>query len=195
MRLSWLLLVTACGFEPGKAVEDAPKAPGDMAADAAGNGSQIDGSTVDPAPCVTTGLACAGSVVAMPCNGACWIACTSSVAIPSQNAAANACAAWGGKLAPLRTLADHQCVVSTLFPNYAHWIGLEQSNNATSVAAGWTWNGDGIAITFEAWGAGQPDDQNANENGTEQCAFIGTTGDWHDEQCGSNGLYRFSCRR
>jgi len=162
--------------------------------------TMIDAAMMSDGPtagvCNTAGLVCAGTTYATMCNGACWVRCTSNVAIANQPAAVTACTTWGGKLAPIRNQADHDCVVQTLFPGYAHWIGFEQASIATSVSTGWSWNSDGVTPTYFHWGSGQPNDLDANETDhAEQCAFINTAGDWHDDLCSSNGLYRFSCRR
>ena len=173
---------------------------GDVLVDTGDSAPPPPADTMIDAPpgvtCSTSGLTCAGQTMAAICNGTCWVKCTSAAPIAGQLMADIACTAWGGKLAPIRSAADQQCVVGVLFPDQAHWIGLEQSSIATTVATDWTWNGDGVAITFTGWGNGQPNDLNGNENDhAEQCAFINNVGDWHDEDCGNGGLYRFSCRK
>jgi hypothetical protein len=209
-RACWLLFVAACKFTHGEGHQgDALVVPIDSD-EPDGMTQMTDGSMADAAmviadaptdgpivsTCGTANFTCAGSAVAINCNGGCWIKCTQGAPIANQAAAATACANWGGKLAPLRTQADENCVAQTLFPSQAHWIGLEQAGNASSVAGSWTWNSDGMALSFTGWGTGQPNDINGNENDhAEQCAFMNTSGDWHDTPCSDGGLYRFSCRQ
>ncbi|HEY5922768.1 MAG TPA: C-type lectin domain-containing protein [Kofleriaceae bacterium] len=146
--------------------------------------------------CSTGGFVCTGTAVAITCNGSCWVKCQTTVPVAGQNVAAVACAGWGGSLAPIRNTADQACVAQMLFPSQAHWIGLEQDSTASLVTAGWTWNGNGVAISYDNWGNGQPNDANGTEpDHAEQCAFMNTAGDWHDTSCTDNGLYRFSCRK
>ena len=196
------MIVTACGFEHGApARRDAPPAIDDAdidAPDAAPNmiDAMVDAQPPNPVTCNPTGLPCVGTATAIACNGGCWVKCVSAGPITNQFAAATACTTWGGKLAPLKSTSDHTCAVMTIFSGQAFWIGLEQASTATQVDTQWTWNSDGVAITFDAWGMGQPNDLNGNENDhAEQCAFINTDGDWHDEACTNGGLYRFLCRR
>ena len=199
------MLLAACRFAPGSGMDqpqdDAPPPGIDGAIDAPRSDSMVimaDAAVDGPftSTCSGIGLTCAGSVVAVMCNGGCWAKCTSSVAIVNQAAAAGACATWGGELAPIRNQGDQDCVANTLFPQQAPWIGFEQSGTATTLTTGWTWNSDGIAPVYTHWGSGQPNDSNGNENDhAEQCAFMNTAGDWHDTSCGDGGLFRFSCRR
>jgi hypothetical protein len=198
VRLTVLAVVLAagCAFDHGVLVQlDAPALNDDS------NGSMIDASTAD-APtdsaavlCSTSGFLCAGTPGFALCNGACWVKCQTSAALPNQNAADVACTAWGGKLAPIRSAADQQCVAQLLFPGQANWIGLEQSDSATTVSSGWSWNSDGAPLTFTAWATGQPNDANGNENSAEQCAYMSTSGTWQDTDCTANVYTRFSCRK
>jgi hypothetical protein len=187
--------IAGCGFPHGSLSRGDAPPPGDGDIDA--ELDAIDGPPdADTNVCSTVGLSCPGGMVAMAaCNGACWVKCTLPGMI-TQPMAASACTAWAGKLAPVRTLADQNCVAVTLFPTQASWIGFEQANNAATVSAGWSWNSDGVTSSYTNWdtAGNQPDDANNNENGAEQCAFLPTTGLWHDADCGG-GLYRFSCRR
>jgi hypothetical protein len=170
----------------------------------------MDDAAIDAAPdahpdatvtasCSATGLTCLnGSTSAVTCNGACWVKCTydATSGTPVTEPQASAlCSAWGGKLAPIRDANDQACVGTTLFSSQASWIGFEQSVNASSLTGGWSWNSDGVTPTYTHWDTnGQPDDNNGSENGQEQCAFMPTTGVWHDTDCFGT-LYRFSCRK
>jgi hypothetical protein len=190
-------VAAACNFSHGSLAkdagdDDAPRidAPTDGALDAA----------VDAAPdlgsCNTTGFTCVGGTpVAVTCNGACWLKCQQSTPVANEPAAAAACAAWGGKLAPIRDLADNNCVAVTLFPAQASWIGFEQASTATVKTDEWSWNSDGVAPTFTNWSVGQPNDLDGTEDGQEQCAFMPTNGTWQDVECAHTALYRLSCRR
>ncbi|HEX5059528.1 MAG TPA: C-type lectin domain-containing protein [Kofleriaceae bacterium] len=206
MRLGCLCiaLVAACGFEHGTSVtrDDAPSTLDDVlaAVDAPGDTMNVivdapPDSSLPPPPCSTTGLICVGTTVAMNCNGACWVGCTQTANVPNQDHAVTACTAWGGKLAPIRTQADQNCV-EQIFQGELNWIGFEQSSTATSLTTGWTWNSDGLTPTYTHWAAGQPNDVNGNENDhAEQCAFMDDNGTWGDSQCGNAAYFRFSCRK
>jgi hypothetical protein len=75
----------------------------------------------------------------------------------------------------------------------ASWIGLTQSNLATSPSTGWTWNGT-TPLVYTNWLSGKPDDADNNENGEEQCASIRPNGGtWDDDGCG--GSLDFFCER
>lgn len=164
----------------------------------------VDAPTIDAVPdappdayaCTTAGLACPnGAAVKLTCNGACWVKCTAAVAFPDEPTVAAACVAWGGKLAPLRTAADQGCVSQMVFPSQASWIGFEQAPGQITPALGWSWNSDGVPLTYTHWSSGQPDDGSAThtETGREQCAYMTTLGEWQDTPCTGNVFYRFSC--
>jgi hypothetical protein len=197
VRLVPLVLAAGCSYLPGAI------APPRDDADTADGSATVDGTmppadaAIDAPPlaCGTGGLTCAGTAVATTCNGACWVKCTQTVPVTNQLQASVNCIAWGGKLAPVRTAADQACVTQTLFPSQAHWIGFEQAGGATEVDQLWSWNSDAQDATPFGWGNGQPNDTDLAENGQENCAFINTAGEWHDESCANSGLYRFSCRR
>jgi len=191
-----LVVVCACGFEHGAISHDSQIDTG------SGSGSNIDAAVDAPADakitnatCDTSGLTCAGTTVALMCNGACWVKCTQTVAVPSQLAASGACNGWGGELAPIRDANDQACVSQMLFPSQASWTGFEQSITSTTLSGGWSWNSDGVVPTFVNWDPGQPNDFNGVENGQEQCAYMTTSGGWQDTDCFSAASYRFSCRR
>ena len=192
------LAIAGCGFSHGALSRDASGDDDGPMIDAA-----IDAS-VDAAPdaapdlgsCNTTALTCLGGTpVAVTCNGGCWVKCQQGVPVANQATASAQCAAWGGKLAPIRVQADNDCVATTLFLGQASWIGFEQNATATTKTAGWTWNNDGIAEAYTNWSGGQPNDNDGTENGEEQCAYMPTVGTWQDIPCGDGGLFRFSCRR
>jgi hypothetical protein len=142
--------------------------------------------------CSTAGLVCAGLVAMRTCNGACWVGCTGGVEEPL---AAQRCAAWGGRLAPLQTQADYDCAHTVVLPGIASWTGFEQAPGQTSNLAGWSWNGDGLAPTFLNWSGGQPNDTDGNENGAEQCAYMSNpSGAWQDTPCTGSSQFAYSCR-
>jgi hypothetical protein len=200
-----LLAVAACGFPHGSLSSRSDAPAGDDDAPIVHDDAAID-AVPDARPdatvtstCSASGLTCLnGSVSAVSCNGACWVKCTiggTAGAPVTEPQAAALCDGWGGKLAPIRNASDQACVATTLFPSQASWIGFEQDVNATTLLGGWTWNSDGVAPSYTSWDTnGQPDDQNGSENGQEQCAFMPTTGLWHDTDCFGT-LYRFSCRK
>lgn len=198
-----LVIVAACSFDQGRAAIDAEPQPGsdaDTPLDAPGDMMMATTDAATDATfssCTTSGLICAGTPLALMCNGACWAKCTQiGVSVPNQATAAASCANWGGKLAPIRNQGDQDCLQQTLFPQQAHWIGFEQASSAASVTAGWSWSSDGVTSPFVHWDSGQPNDLDASETDhAEQCAFMTTAGGWQDVACGDNGLYRFSCRR
>jgi hypothetical protein len=197
-----VVAIAGCGFPHGTlsrddapivADDDAPRMI-DAAIDAAADAS------IDAAPnlgsCNTTALTCLGGTpVAVTCNAGCWVRCQQSTPVANEPAAAAACAAWGGKLAPIRSQQDNDCVAITLFPSQSSWIGYEQDAAATMKGTGWSWNHDGVASSYTNWSSGQPNDNDGTENGEEQCAYMPTNGTWQDVACSDASTYRFSCRR
>lgn len=192
--LTFVGLIAACSFTHGSLAHDDAHI---------GDGARTDGTTdgaIDASPdaqgCTTAGLTCTnGTAIAVMCNGACWVKCTQATSLANQAVASNACTAWGGKLAPLRSQADNDCVAVTLFPSQSSWIGFEQDSSATTKSGGWSWNGDGVTPTYTNWSSGQPNDLDGTEDGQEQCAYMPTTGTWQDTSCMDPNSFRFSCRR
>ena len=163
VRFAPLLLVASCNWIAG--LDDAVLRP--------------DG-TQQPV-CSTQGLTCSGSAMAQECNNRCLVSCSDAV---NETTAAMRCSQWHGKLAPLRDAASNHCIRDTVFMTGDVWIGLEQSATATMVDTNWSWNSDGLALTFTAWTTGQPDDMDMTENGQEQCAFMpNATETWSDTSC------------
>ena len=67
------------------------------------------------------------------------------------------------------------------------WIGLQQAASATTPAAGWSWV-TGASLAAAPWAAGQPDDGDGTENGTEQCATLGGSA-FTDEACSGSHVF------
>jgi hypothetical protein len=136
--------------------------------------------------CNTTGLTCAGTAMAMSCNG-CWVSCTETV---SESTAKNRCQAWGGSI-PLLNDTDFTTCVRTAVPTGDLWIGLEQASGQPSPAAGWTWLG-GMTPLSTNWGTNEPDDENGTETGKAQCARLPDgSSKWDDFPC--NTAITFAC--
>jgi hypothetical protein len=129
--------------------------------------------------CTASGLTCAGTAMAMFCNG-CWVSCTDQV---NEQTAKNRCQAWGGTI-PVLNDTDFTSCLRTAVPTGDLWIGLEQASGQSSPAAGWTWLGGMTPLTTD-WGPGEPDDDNGGtEIGKAQCARVpdGNTR-WDDLSC------------
>jgi hypothetical protein len=158
--------------------------PGDLG-DAA-----IDTAPIDAIPtCGVQGLTCSGNAVAYQCADTCWVGCSESL---PHNTASTRCTQWGGRLAPFESSSDQQCFRDYIQPSDDAWTGLEQMTGAASPAAGWSWNGDGLATPFLNWGSGQPDDGDANEDGAQQCAqILDGTNKWQDVPC--SATFTFAC--
>jgi hypothetical protein len=191
MRWGVAIALAGCGFRHGVVSDATHDSPPDVAIDA-----RIDAAPdapPDAVTCPTLAVACPAGITTMViCNNACWASCTAQGDEPTASAA---CTAWGGRLAPLQTQADQDCVHLTVFPGAASWIGFEQSAGATTLTGGWTWNSDGITPSFTNWSGGQPNDgADGVENGEEQCAYMSNpSGAWQDTAC-STLLFNFSCR-
>jgi hypothetical protein len=192
-----LVVCASCKFAPHLGVDDA-NAQTDTAASDSGPmiDAAADGSVDAAFVCSDTGLACpnAVSTAAITCNNACWVKCQSSTAFTDVDVLEQNCAAWGGKLAPLRDANDQSCVDAKLFKAQASYIGFRQAANQALPALGWSWNSDNKTPTFIHWSIGQPDDGAGVENGDEQCAFMTTNGDWQDVKCLGTQLFRYSCK-
>src|SRR5439155_18568010 len=116
MRWAGLAVLAGCAYHPGVAP----------------SGAARDAGPPDALACTADSLGCPlGMTAAVTCNGACWASCT---ARGDEHTAASACLAWGGRLAPLQTIADQTCVHQVVFPGAASWIGFEQAPGATTLA-------------------------------------------------------------
>jgi hypothetical protein len=160
-----------------------PDAPSDAPIDA--SAPPID--AMRPA-CTTAGLSCSGTAIMFTCGGDnCWVRCTGNV---PRNTARAACAGWMGALGEIDDATEQSCVAAHIGPG--GWIGLIQSDIATTPGTGWTWNGT-TPPAYTHWLAGKPDDADSNESGAEQCASIGIDGTWDDQNCSSSA--GFFCER
>ena len=183
------LVVGACSFrvEFG-AHRDAN--PVDAPDGAPGDAAPIDGATVFT--CATTSVTCAAAVsVVTSCNGKCWIACRELV--PFATATAR-CTAAAARLAPLQSVEDQNCLHLTVLAGTAAWTGFQQALGEAFDDTGWSWNGDGQNVSYTNWSAGQPNDGDAFEDDTEQCAYKSTpSGLWQDTTCAGT-MFAFACR-
>jgi hypothetical protein len=75
--------------------------------------------------------------------------------------------------------------------NADSWFGLVQLSGQPTPADGWSWNGDGQALSYLNWQPGQPDDADGVENDFEQCAYIASDDSWRDRACSTP--FAFSC--
>ncbi len=165
-----LVVAAACrqlyGFEDPKPRVDAAS---DGHRDGFGSGFQ----------CNTQGLTCAGSAMAVSCNG-CWVSCTETV---TESTAKSRCQAWGGTI-PLLNDSDFTSCVRTGVPTGDLWIGLEQASGQSSPSSGWTWLGGGTVFSTN-WGTNEPDDDNGGtEADKAQCARLPDgSSKWDDLPC------------
>jgi hypothetical protein len=138
--------------------------------------------------CSTAGLACGGGTATMfACGGNCWVRCTANV---TRNSAKTACTNWTGALGEIDDATEQGCVAMHI--TAPSWIGLIQSDTATTPAMGWTWNG-ATQVVYTNWSPGKPDDADNNESRDEQCADIRIDGTWDDDGC--NQPLDFFCER
>jgi hypothetical protein len=121
------------------------------------------------------------------CGGNCWVRCTANV--PRDTARA-ACTSWMGALGEIDDATEQGCVTARI--GAIAWIGLTQSNLATTPDTGWTWNGT-TPLPYLHWSEGRPDDQDYNESGAEQCGDIRLDGTWDDDFCST--ALDFLCER
>lgn len=139
-------------------------------------------------PCTAAGLACGGGgATTFMCGGDCWVRCTANV---TRNSAKTACANWMGALGQIDDPTEETCVA--MHVAVASWIGLVQSDAATTPGMGWTWN-DATPVVYTHWSPGKPDDADNNESRDEQCADIRPDGTWDDDGC--NQALDFFCER
>ena len=173
----------ACSLRDAPPVDASPPPP-DAAIDAA-----PPPPDAMPLACSTAGLTCNGGTVTMfSCGGNCWVRCSTSVL---RDTARAACEAWHGALGQIDDATENGCVTAKL-PTPA-WLGLIQSDNATTPAMGWTWNG-ATPVVYTHWQqGGKPDDADGNENREEQCASISPDSTWDDNAC--NSPIDFVCER
>jgi hypothetical protein len=141
-----------------------------------------------PLACSTAGLTCTGTVTMFTCGGKCWVLCTQQV--PREQARL-ACAGWSGALGQIEDAAEQTCV-EMHNGDADRWIGLSQLATATTTAMSWTWNGV-TPIVYTHWQAGEPNDGDGRENGSDQCGRFQTDGGWGDIVC--TAPYSFFCER
>jgi hypothetical protein len=162
--------------------------------DAAGDGPDIDAAidaTPDaaPLPCEIAGLTCGNAPIVFMCGGHCWARCTSGA---TWNAASTACTGWRGALGQIDDDTEQTCVAMRL-PGAPMWIGLRQSDNATTPDRDWFWNTASNAVVYTHWQSGKPDDSDGRENRAEQCGKIQANATWDDVVC--NATTGFFCER
>ena len=138
-------------------------------------------------PCTTTGLTCGSTATAFACGGHCWVYCPSSATWPS---ASQSCTGWQGALGQVDDAVEETCVISHI--TATSWIGLSQSDAATTPGMGWTWNGK-TPVVYTHWQSGKPDDGGGGEGGNEQCGKMQPDGQWDDATCAQGN--RFLCER
>lgn len=117
-----------------------------------------------------------------PIEPYCYAAC----AVQSGSAAL-AFAAGGSWHAAVLDMPVKMMAASVVARGSVMWIGLSQAASATSPAAGWSWV-TGAQLAAAPWAAGQPDDGDGTENGTEQCATL-TGSAFTDEPCSASHVF------
>jgi len=199
-----VILASGCSFQISADVGRDAATGSDARLDAAGgidasvigDGPTIIDAPIDaaPIPCTTTGLVCPGGTTPhlIPCAfpGECWVGCRDGSSV-DYAAAKGLCATWGGELGWITNPLEETCLRQTIDGAIA--LGLEQAPNSGLPGLGWTWNGTMLAFYIN-WSVGQPNDGDAIENNTEQCAYSASSGSWQDVPCSSTHS-RFSCRR
>jgi hypothetical protein len=138
-------------------------------------------------PCTTTGLTCGGTATAFTCGGHCWVHCPSGA---TWTDASQSCTGWQGALGQVDDATEETCVIAHITAE--SWIGLSQSDNATTPGMGWTWNGK-TPVVYTHWVTGKPDDGDGRESGAEQCGKLQPDGQWDDAGCAQ--VDRFLCER
>jgi len=155
------------------------------------SGGQPDGGSngSDGGDCSAHGLSCDnGNATAFSCAGACVVMCSANV---SQFSAESACRGWGGHLVAVTSSSLDNCLHQ--HDSGTLWIGLTQSDNATTPASGWSWIGGASLVgNYTNWESSQPDDGDGTENGAEQCGIIDGSGTWADSSCSQT--HGFACR-
>ena len=108
--------------------------PADAEVDAPEIATAVDARTdAMVLPCTTTGLTCGGTATAFPCGGHCWVHCPSAA---TWTSASQSCTGWQGALGQVDDAAEETCVIAHITAE--SWIGLSQSDNATTPGMGWT---------------------------------------------------------
>jgi hypothetical protein len=97
-----------------------------------------------------------------------------------------------GTLGEVDDGTENNCVLGRI-NNAPAWLGLIQSDTATTPTTGWTWNGTTAPMIYTHWAQGEPEDGGGGETGTEQCGYMRTDGTWDDDSCGT--ALDFLCER
>jgi hypothetical protein len=144
-------------------------------------------SVPDTAPCNITTSCLNGETFTCP-GGGCYAVCHDPANWDAQN---TLCTTAGLHLATITDAIEDACIASHLVrPTY--WIGLVQSDTATTPTEGWSWV-TGEPYDYTNWkqiGVVNPDDGDGIENGYEQCAWKDGPGNagvpfWEDANCGN----------
>lgn len=151
---------------------------------------EVHDALPDAAPCVTTGVACSGTLTAFVCDTTCFVSCTTHQNWGNAN---TICTNAGAELAVLDTQPLDGCVSSHLSEN--SWMGLVQTPNQGDPAAMWSWLAAGTAepLAYTDWRTNEPNDNGGGENNEENCAFVANAGGWIDYSC--TATLAFVCQR
>ncbi len=127
------------------------------------------------------------------CAGTCHLACPISLSWTDAEAV---CEHWGGFLADIESLDEEMCAYQN--DQNPRWIGLHQAMGQSAPDVGWSWIGTGQPLTFSAWGADEPNDNDGFENDEQDCTMIesagySSPGYWDDSNCADS--YHFVCER
>lgn len=159
------------------------------------DGGPSDGQHADAAPCLSTGLTCAGTVMAMTCNQRCFAYCSEQV---SYATAEGRCSTWTsfGHLAIVDDSDLWSCVQQV--GSLPSWIGLKQTMGSSTPTTGWKWaDGNNLGTFGLQWDTNQPDDGTGSTTGaetdTEDYAIVEGSNKWQDVAGSQN--YAFTCSR
>ena len=190
-----MVVLGGCSFQLGASMPIDDAAPIDAVVIDTAIDAPIDAAIdAPPGVCSTAGLTCPSGTTPrlIPCGpaGGCWVGCRDGGSI-DHAAARNLCTTWGGELGWINSAQEESCLRMTI--DGAIGLGLVQPANQALPLTGWTWNGTTVPAYLN-WSAGQPNDGDGVEDGTEQCAYSATSATWQDEPC-TVIHSRFTCRR
>jgi hypothetical protein len=186
-----VLLVAACGFEPGEIVRrdatdeqpmlDAPSTDA-KPIDAPG----ADARVCPPPPSGCTRFTCSST-------SSCYYVCGDGPGKATWAGAKGICEGptFQGCILTLNSFDEQSCVTFNAGPTGANpiWIGYRQDPAPMEPAGDWKWECGPSTYVQPGWAgiSGQPD----NNGGSANCALMSVAGAWADEDC--SGTTRYIC--
>jgi hypothetical protein len=160
-----------------------PRDPGTWTA--TGDGGAVDGASA------TDGGACSDRPAPEGCSVWTLVDCLGVCYLHCENPRTFTDSGISCVLAELEGEADNTCLRVAL-PGVEAWIGLQQyaSPPPSNPEEGWRWVIGGSFLGYDPWSSDEPNDEDGDESGQEECAlWRGGSSGWNDEACSNQFGY------